>query len=187
MELELFLPIIVVLTGCLAKLANEISSSRTSPVTSSIENEIRQLKIEISKLHPVSDFVQVSKKQREVGKLEKKLQQEQQTQTVTNQSTSRLALFVSSYVVPISYVLLLFSYWSTPIFIIPSHWLFPFSYFIRASKHSSGTVGIHAYLALLHVVLSEFISFLGKASGLVKPKQPKSIVQQFMSMTGLQS
>lgn len=143
-----------------ARASNEV------PEKAQFELRIKAITAQISKLSPVSDFVEVSKLERQRVKVEKQLEQMQAAAQAGKASSIDWSTLLTSRVRPIAYVALTIALWRTPIAVMPlGGWGRPLAF----PGWPLGTVSAIAWIYLCDSLLGAAVTGAGRATGLVPP------------------
>lgn len=116
-------------------------------------------------LSVVSDFVQRSKLERQLVKLEKDLKTAAGARAAAVKAADIPSL-LSRYAVPALYLLLAMTFWNTPVAVIPPSLIGPLSYTLAFPGWPRGTVSIVAWLTICHSTLPRLLAVV-----LPAPKQ----------------
>jgi hypothetical protein len=145
--------------------------SQPDPKAVKLATEIRALNVAIGKLSPVANFVEVSRLQREVGKLEKALTASRIATKSQVAAKPDIGRAVRWGVSPIAYVLFTLLFWGTPVALLPSGWFSVVSWPVGCS---GGAVGFIAWAFVTHVGVSGAAGYASQALGLREPSREAS-------------
>ena len=139
------------------------------PLESQMASEIVKLNSDISKLSPVADFVAVSLKKREVGKLEKSLallktQNKQQTN-----SKPDIGRIVRWGILPGLQFLIFFLFRGHSVALLPSGWFYWFVF------GQNGGIGLLAWLVVVSVAVGGATAQFSQLVGLRQLTPPFSL------------
>ncbi len=129
-------------------------------------------------LSPVANFVEVSKMQRELGKLEKAqaaIHKAAQTQIAARPNLGRS---VRWGFLPLVYLIIAISFWGTPIAVLPSGW---FSLLSAPLGMSDGLLGIFGWLLVVHFAVGTATCQFSQAIGLRAPASSSSTTDMLSS------
>lgn len=134
----------------------------------------------------VSNFVEVSLKERKIIKAQKALTALQEGKATATAASS--AALLSRYIQPALYVLLVLAFWSHgPIATLPAKWFWPLTWVLRSPGLPAGSVGGFAWVFLCHSVISAVVRWAAQLAG-VQAAQPASgpggILGKLMSLAG---
>ena len=130
-------PVFISFFGSLWADYLDARNAAPDPVEATLAATIRSLSIDISKLSPVADFVTVSKKQREVSKLEKSLaakKAEGKARAVNRLDWGRIVRWA---VIPLLQFIILLMFLGRPVAFLPAGW---FAWFRIGLDHSGGVL-----------------------------------------------
>ena len=164
-------PVVICIAGQL--LADYCDSLREAgdPAEALLAADIRKLNAEIAKLSPVADFVAVSKKQRDVCKLEKALAAARAQGKKESSGRANIARILRWGVLPILQLIIVLLFWGQTVALLPSGW---FSWFFVVQQHSEG-VGLIAWLAIVNVAAPNVASQVSLLVGLRSPSPPATV------------
>lgn len=141
-------------------------SSKEAPEKSQFELRIKEINVQISKLSPVSDFVEVSKLERQRGKIEKQLEQMKTAAHASRASSVDWVSLLKSRLRPAAYLAFSIALWRTPVAVLPmGSWGRPLAF----PGWPVGTVSPIAWIYLCDTLLGAAVTEVGRATGLVPP------------------
>lgn len=165
MALLVFAPVVV---SCLCNLLADFLDKRRAaadPAEAALAAQVRSLNQEIAKLSPVADFVAVSLKQREVGKLEKALAAKSAARKNEVASRPDVGRIIRWGILPLLQLALLLLYWGQSVALLPSGWFAWLLFF----QESPGRVGVVAWLTVVSVAVGGATAQLSQLIGLKAP------------------
>lgn len=166
MAFLIFAPVVVsCFCNLLADYVDKLRAAATDPAEAALSVAIRALNLEISKLSPVADFVAVSLKQREVGKLEKALAAKVATRKSEVAARPDVGRVIRWGLLPALQIALVLLYWGQTVALLPSGWFAWLLFF----QDSPGRLGVLAWLTVVSVAVGGATAQLSQLIGLKAP------------------
>lgn len=127
----------------------------------------------LAQLSPVADFVEVSKRQRAVGKLEKAATAAAAA-TATTGEAARAASWASalSTARAVVFAALVFAFRAHPVATVPPGWVAPLAWTLRLPGQPAGSIGAVAWLTACQIAVAPLLHGAARALRLEPPPKP---------------
>ena len=119
-------------------------------------------------LSPVADFVEVSKKQRAIGKLEKSA-----IVAADAFKSARASNYITGcsiampYVRMVAYGAVALAFWPTPVANMPPSWFAPLGWTLRLPGQPPGSISAPAWVGICYTVISPLLYAVARAANLL--------------------